>query len=271
MNDAFPPRPEGDPDPSDPGPGAPEATEATEAPASSYPWDEDPPPEEEFGPDGRRLRHDAFTARRKHDLLKALAKTGGLEDACRIVGVSSRTVYRHQQEDPAFLRNCTLALKMVETPIELTAWQRAVEGVEQEFACGGQVHVRKRYDSGLLRLLLQASNPNKYGPRPGFKRKRILKFERKQMAREIRAEIDARRAEHTPSIEAVTEKIIREVEAIKRHRQAGQLAAGWTKSPDGEMIPPGYAPVPGWTPPPAPASEVGPEEAPDGETPRDSV
>jgi hypothetical protein len=78
---------------------------------------------------------------------------------------------------------------MSATPVELTAWQRAVEGVEQEFACGGQVHVRRRYDGGLLRLLLQASNPKKYGPRPGFKRKRILKHERKQMEREIREEM----------------------------------------------------------------------------------
>ncbi|TMJ14754.1 MAG: hypothetical protein E6G94_08830 [Alphaproteobacteria bacterium] len=266
MNDPYP-RPAGGP--STPAAGTPNAA------AASYPWDEDPPPEEEFGPDGRRVRHDAFTARRKHDFLKALAKTGGLEDACRLTGVSSRTVYRHQQEDPAFLRNCTLALRIIETPLELTAWQRAVEGVEQEFACGGQVHVRKRYDANLLRLLLQASNPKKYGPRPGFKRKRILKFERKQMEREIHAEIAAKRAAEAPSIEAVTAKIIREVEAIKRHRQAGQLAAGWTKSPDGEWVPPGYAPIPGWTPPPAPgacgATDGAQDLAPDGETPRDSL
>lgn len=81
---------------------------------------------------------------------------------------------------------------MSATPLELTAWSRAVEAVEQEFACGGQVHVRRRYVSGLLRLLLQGANPKKYGSRPGFKRERLLKAERKEMEREVRADSAAK-------------------------------------------------------------------------------
>jgi hypothetical protein len=85
--------------------------------------------------------HDAFTARRKHDFLRALVKSGTIEDAARAVGVNPRTVYRHQQGDPLFFDHCRIALRMAATPLEITAWQRAVEGVEQEFACGGQIHV----------------------------------------------------------------------------------------------------------------------------------
>ena len=210
------------------------------------PWEGDAPPEEARGPDCRRVRHDAFTARRKHDFLRALAKTGCLEDACRIAEVAARTVYRHQESDPAFAEHCRLALRMSAVPIELTAWQRAVEGVEQEFACGGQIHVRRRYDAGLLRLLLQGSNPKKFGPRPGFTRKRLLRHERKQIEREVRAENMLK----VPTLESVRESIKAKVRAITGHREAERLAEGWTQTAEGHWIPPGYAPIPGWTPPP---------------------
>jgi hypothetical protein len=205
------------------------------------PWETDPPPAEERGADGRRVRHDAFTPRRKHEFLGKLAKSGTIEDAARAVGVDPRTVYRHQEKDPEFLEHCRIALRMSATPIELTAWQRAVEGVEQEFACGGQVHVRRRYDAGLLRLLLQASNPKKFGPRPGFTRKRLLRQERKQMEREIHAEIRARQ----PSRETLLASIRGKLQAIARHRDQNRLEEGWTLLEDGHWIPPGYGPLPG--------------------------
>ena len=210
-----------------------------------FPWDADAAPED---PDAPRERHDAFTEARKAEFLTALVKLGCVLDACRATGVSARTVYRHQESDARFAGHCAAALRMSATPLELTAWQRAVEGVEQEFACGGQVHVRRRYDSGLLRLLLQGSNPKKYGARPGFKRKRLLRHERKQMEREIRAEIAAKQAQR-PTIEAVTQKIVDRVGAIRRHKEREQLASGWTRTEDGTMIPPGYGPIPGWQPP----------------------
>ena len=224
------------------------------------PWEGDPPPEEARDENGRRVRHDAFTARRKHCFLQALVKSGTIEDAARAVGVDPRTVYRHQEKDPAFLEHCRIATRMSAVPIELTAWQRAVEGVEQEFACGGHIHVRRRYDAGLLRLLLQGSNPKKYGPRPGFTRKRLMRHERKQMEREVRAEIAARR----PSIEAVHASIIGKLQAIENHRTPDKLAAGWTRLEDGHWIPPGWGPLPGFEAPPAAGEERGDGE----ETPR---
>ncbi|HEY0111574.1 MAG TPA: hypothetical protein VGB59_00320 [Allosphingosinicella sp.] len=226
-----------------------------------YPWDEEP---EDAAHDasGPRQRHDAFTEARKAEFLTALVKTGGILDACRVTGISSRTVYRHQQADPRFFDHCAAALRMSATPIELTAWQRAVEGVEQEFACGGQVHVRRRYDSGLLRLLLQGSNPKKYGPRPGFKRKRLYKHEKKQMEREIRAEIES----SAMTFEEAIQKLDAGLDAFGARQDSEKLAAGWTETPDGHWIPPGYAPIPGYTPP------AGPGEAGHGtEPPGDSM
>jgi hypothetical protein len=253
MSDPLPPPAPGDP--------LVPAAAAPEPAAELLPWEGEPPPEEEFDSEGRRLRHDAFTARRKHDFLKALAKGGCVEDACRSVGVSTTTLYRHQQEDPAFLRLCLTAARMCAVPVEITAWERAVDGVDQPFACGGEVHVRRRYSDGLLRLLLQGSNPRKYGARPGFTRKRLLKFERKRMEKEIKAEIRAGLSE--VPIEKVRDEVLLRLRRIREHRDRGRHAAGWTTSPDGHWIPPGYAPIEGRSPP-AP-------EPPDGETPRDSV
>jgi hypothetical protein len=154
---------------------------------------------------------------------------------------------------------------MCETPLELTAWQRAVEGVEEQYAVGGKVMRRTRVSEGLLRLLLQASNPRKYGPRPGFKRKRILKHEKKQMEREIRAEIAA---EQKPwSFDDAILELERRLRAVGvpirevpiEVEETEKLASGWTRSPEGHWIPPGYAPIPGYI---SPAAEQADGEGP---------
>lgn len=232
------------------------------------PWDRDPPPADPGAP---RQRHDAFTDARKSVVLRALVKTGCILDACRLTGVAPRTVYRHQERDPHFAENCRLAIRMSATPVEITAWQRAVEGVEQEFACGGQVHVRRRYDSSLLRLLLQGSNPRKYGARPGFKRKHLLKQERKRIEREVHAEAEERF--RVRSLDEVRGSIVRKLGAIERHREPARLAAGWTKSADGHWVPPGFAWV-GLPESAGPPVEPGPEAGgadPGEDTPRDSM
>ncbi len=59
------------------------------------------------------------------------------------------------------------------TPVELTAWQRAVEGVEQEYRVGGEVRVRRRYD-GSAAPAAAGLEPEEIRPRPGFTRKRLL-------------------------------------------------------------------------------------------------
>jgi hypothetical protein len=189
-------------------------------------------------------RHDAFTEPRKHAVLRALAKTGCILDAARAAGVSPRTVYRHQESDPHFAEHCRIALAMAATPIELTAWQRAVEGVEQEFACGGEVHVRRRYSDGLLRLLLQGANPKKYGAHAGFTRKRLAKAERKQIEREVRAELKPRKTKPQIDREAAMARIMATLfppDEEQKARDAQRLATGWTRTADDQWIPPAGA------------------------------
>jgi hypothetical protein len=271
MSDSIDP-PEPAPEPGDPaaeagaeagdGPGLPEDDDR-------YPWDEDPPPAD---PDAPRERHDAFTEAKKCVWLRALVKTGCIQDACRRTGVSPRTIYRYQQSDPIFFEHCRIALRVSGTPAELTAWSRAVEGVEQEFACGGQVHVRRRYSDGLLRLILQGSNPKKYGPNPGFKRKRILKYERKQIERELRAELAAK--EERWSFDDAMKLLGERLDKMDMDGLMARYSPGWTRTEDGHWIPPGYGPIPGWQPPAAgPAGDdgAGGDAAPGADTPRDSV
>ncbi len=217
-------------------------------------------------PAAPRQRHDAFTDARKCIFLKALMKTGCLLDACRATGISPKTAYRHQESDPRFAADCRTALAMSATPLELAAWRRAVEGVEREFACGGQVYTRRIYSDSLLRLLLQGSNPKKYGQRPGFTRKRMAKAERKHLRREIKAELRYGTGKGAPerSFEEVCESILGKIDAIERHEEPQKFAAGWSKTPDGHWLPPGY----GWTG----AGEPGPGRwPPEAEPPGESM
>jgi hypothetical protein len=222
------------------------------------PWEaEDYLGDEEDG-SGPRVRHDAFTPARRRELLRALVKSGCILDACRAVGVSNRTVYNHMDADREFADHVGQAIRMAAVGVEMVAWQRAVAGTEERFACGGKVYTRTRYSDSLLRLLLQGSNPKKYGARPGFTRKRLMKWERKQIEKEIYARMEA---DKPPRDEAIA-SVMRKVEAISNHEERKQLAAGWTKTEEGHMIPPGWVR----------ADEAGGnDEAAGEETPRDSM
>jgi hypothetical protein len=212
-----------------PGPGP-----APAPPGETMPWEAEPPGE------AARQRHDAFTGAKKQLYLKALAKAGCIQDACRTTGVSSSTVYNHQSSDPEFARHCQLALDMASTPIELTAYERAVVGIEEDVIRGGKVvGTRIRRSDYMLRVMLQGSNPKKYGPRPGFKRKRLLKFERKQIEREVAARMQAQE----PSIEAVRDDVLARLRAIREHRQDKRRDQGWTELGCGVWVPPGWV----WT------------------------
>lgn len=154
-----------------------------------------------------RRRHDAFTPARKKAFLKILGKTGCILDACRAVGVSNRTVYTHQEKDHEFFRHCRLAIEMAGTEIELMAWERGVVGVEEEVICGGKMVTRIKRSDSVLRLLLQGANRKKYGPRPGFSRKRLLAHERQEIERKVRHEMAQNPWTFDKAIELLEEKL----------------------------------------------------------------
>ncbi|HEV2866989.1 MAG TPA: hypothetical protein VGX37_10785 [Allosphingosinicella sp.] len=214
-------------------------SENREQPELAAPWELE---DEESGAESGNHRRDAFTPARKKAFLKVLAKSGCILDACRQVGVSSRTVYNHQESDPEFARHCTLATEMAGTVVELMAWERGVTGVEVDVVRGGKFigTTLKRSDS-ILRLLLQGANPKKYGPRPGFTRKRLLAHERKRIEEEIRSRMAVAR----PTMEEVRDEVISRLRSLRGHRDRQRLEEGWVVTEDGHWIPPGWVRVDG--------------------------
>jgi len=189
-------------------------------------------------------RHDGFTRQRRRAFLKALRKAGCVRDACRKAGISDSAAYKARRRDPEFARLWAAALAKAGGDLELVAWQRAVEGVEEEvIAYGKVVGTRRRYDAGLFRMLLQASNPEKYGGRGtsagtgggaggGTGGGRAAR-------RQVRLPVEA---EPEPdwgpdSSEDALERISRKIEKVRdRMVRSGR----YYYAEDGEMVPSGY-------------------------------
>lgn len=113
-----------------------------------------------------RVRHDGFDGERKLLFLTALRQGASVLHACALVGISNRTAYNHRRRDPGFAEAWRLARGVHKLPLELVAYQRAVEGVEEQvWRHGKPSHVRTHYSDSLLRLLLAGEQPGKYGRR----------------------------------------------------------------------------------------------------------
>jgi hypothetical protein len=179
---------------------------------------------------GPRWRIDGFTPEKRRVFLAALGRFGCITDAARVAGVSTQTVGRHRKKWADFARACETARLQAAGPLEALAWERAVVGAETIVVRNGEVvEVRKKPSDAMLRLILQASDPEKFGSpnRGGGETARQMeKRLRRQIEKEIREQIAASR----PTIEQVTQKIIRKVEAIKRHKARYGSMDGWEQT-----------------------------------------
>ena len=129
-------------------------------------------------------REDGFSEERKQLFLVAIRNGDSVLDACALVGVSNRTAYNHRRRDPAFAEAWRLARKMYRLPLELAAFQRGVEGIEEPvYRYGKQVGTRRHYSDALLKVLLAGEKPRKYGRRAG------LNADRKWLTKTIAAVI----------------------------------------------------------------------------------
>lgn len=130
---------------------------------------------------GRRVRHDGWTGEARRGFLDALGECGNVRDACRRAGMSNTSAYRVRRIDPEFGAAWDAALKRAAVSLEAIAFQRATEGAEEiVIRDGREVSRRRKPSDTILRLILQASNPAKYGRTGG------------QMAVAAREEIAAR-------------------------------------------------------------------------------
>jgi hypothetical protein len=139
----------------------------------------------------RGWKRDGFTPAKKAIAVEAVGKYGNVTDAARVAGISDTTFYRHLNKDPEFARLCELARTRAAQPLEALAWQRATQGAPETIIRGGEVvQIKVKPSDSVLRLLLQASNPKKYGrlSRGGPSRRQIERKLRKTIEAEARAE-----------------------------------------------------------------------------------
>ncbi|HMT42951.1 MAG TPA: hypothetical protein PKA59_00265 [Chakrabartia sp.] len=105
---------------------------------------------------GLRARHDGWTAARTQRFLDALARTGCIEDACRVAGMSDVGARRMKAKYPAFATAWEAALARAHKGLIAIAWQRAVEGRETIIIRKGEeVERRIAPSDAILSLLIK--------------------------------------------------------------------------------------------------------------------
>ena len=134
-----------------------------------------------------RERHDGFTAEKRQRFLETLAATGCISDAAKVAPISRKTVNYWRDRDADFASQCAAALHKAAAHIDTLAWERGVTGIEEPvFAYGKKVGTRVKRSDAIFRMILMASDPEKYG--------RMGAVRRQEIEREVRAKIEAERA-----------------------------------------------------------------------------
>ena len=183
-----------------------------------------------MGEAGRAPRGDGFDEGRRALFLAALRHGYPVLAACRLVGVSNRTAYNHRRDDPDFARDWALARRMATLPLELVAFERAVEGVEEPvYAYGKLSHVRVHRSDRLLASLLAAENPARFGRTAGVRGQARLARRLKRLARRVKA-LEA-------GLETAQSRTVRKSQAVNFMNRPAVSAAPPARSIRGERRP----------------------------------
>lgn len=143
------------------------------------------------GPPPRRHRHDGWSAQRQEQFVEALAASASWTDAARAVDRSRTSAYNLYNHSPAFRAACDEALKPAAFVLATTAFDRAVNGVEEiVYHQGQRVGVRWKYDNKLLMQLLRSLDPLRFAP-----------------LSEIEGWLKRRGVERTPEIEGALDQL----------------------------------------------------------------
>ena len=187
---------------------------------------------EASGRSGVSARVDGFTPEKRRCFVAALQQTGCLADAARAARVSTETARRWRRKDAEFARQCAAASAAAAAPLEMIAWQRAVIGAEEKVIRDGVVvQIKVKPSDAMLRLLLQAADPDKYGRMsPGGET-------RQQIEARVRREIAAEEESPEEALATFLAKL-EEIEA-----RPDPCPEGWWVGPGGRFIPDGWGPV----------------------------
>lgn len=112
----------------------------------------------------------------KRIFLNHLALSANVTSSARVARVERGTVYRWKEHDSAFAEAWVQALEEATDTLEAEARRRAVEGIEEPIMSRGKIMndpvtgsllMRRRYSDGLMRFLLKAHRPSRFGEREG--------------------------------------------------------------------------------------------------------
>lgn len=163
-------------------------------------------------------RRDGLTPEKKARVYEGLEKYGTVSDACLAAGISTTTFYRHEKKDPEFRSICAAARSKSAGGIEILAWERGVTGIEEEVIHYGKVvGTRRKRSDAVFRMILQASDPEKYGRQGEVMRARIEKELRPRIEAEVRAQIARERGPRRDA-KAIFDELAARVAEIKRRK-----------------------------------------------------
>ncbi len=129
-------------------------------------------------PRGRRIRHDGWTREKQRDFIERLAASASVSDAARYVGMSRQSARDLYNRSAPFRAAWNEALRASISVLAETAFDRAVNGVQEQVWYKGQmIGFREKYNDRLLMFLLRVRDPMNFAPLDdlaGWQRHRAL-------------------------------------------------------------------------------------------------
>lgn len=145
---------------------APAPAPTNSEPEPGHPVPDYDPAEYRWVPVRRRPRYDGWTEEKQRRFIEVLADTGLVALAAREVGMTRMSAYalRRAPHAAAFARAWDVARERAGTLIEDIAFERAIEGVEQDqYGPSGELTDSRRvYNDRLLTFLLSHLKPERY-------------------------------------------------------------------------------------------------------------
>ncbi|MEO1648630.1 MAG: hypothetical protein AAFR32_07420 [Pseudomonadota bacterium] len=167
-------------------------------------------------------RQDGWTPERQRAFIEALADTGSVTAACKIVAMSTHGVY-HLRRSPGadeFREAWARALDLGVQRIEDVAMDRALNGVEEPlYSYGKLIGTRTRYNDRLLMFMLRNRAPERFAEGKAKGLGAIGEMEKERLKKKWRkdweAEQRAKEKEEGVSPQEVRASIDRKVNAIR--------------------------------------------------------
>lgn len=170
-----------------------------------------------FAPVPRQTqRQDGWTPERQRAFIEALADTGSVTAACKIVAMSTHGVY-HLRRSPGadeFREAWARALDLGVQRIEDVAMDRALNGVEEPlYSYGKLIGTRTRYNDRLLMFMLRNRAPERFAEGKAKGLGAIGEMEKERLKKKWRKDWEAEQRNVSP--QEVRASIDRKVNAIR--------------------------------------------------------